>query len=333
MKRVLTLFLISLCCTSVTIITAAQNRQSGSEYDRREADIIAARLYNAILGRDGDGTGPRDAAFQIMGGHLDTQVEAMFNSPEFRQKSSRMSAADILDQIYQGLLDRRTDDGGVRTYLRDIEQRHYAAVVVRIIGSTEFDTKMLGRPDRADRRGNGRPMYSNEVRAMRAAEECQTEVLEQVRIDVSGPVLLRFETMDVSSAGWGTNSIRGFAIDMLDQNRRLSYRCDVERDRFGPSRVTYNYEGGRSRRTQTSRNARDFSLPSVRSCQDAVQIEIGRERDRRDVAFDSAGLAEWSGGLERVFGRGGELGTRFMFEYRCDVERGRVTVADFQPIR
>ncbi len=333
MKRVLTLCLISLCCTSVTIIAAAQDRQSDSEYTRREADIIAARLFRAVLGRDGEGNAPRDAAFQIMGGHLDAQVEAMFNSPEFRQTSSRMSAPDLLEQIYQGLLDRRTDDGGVRTYLRDIEQRHYAAVVIRIIESTEFDAKMLGRPDGTDRRGAQRPWYGSEARAMRAAEECQIEVLEQVRADTSGPVMLRFETLDVSPSGWGTDSIRGFAVDLLDQDSRLNYRCDMDRDRFGPTRVTYDYDGGRSRRIAPSRSARNFSLPSVRSCQDAVQRQIGREQGRREVAFDSAGIAPWSGGLERVFGRGGKLGARFMFEYRCDVERGRVTVADFQPIR
>ena len=332
MKRVLTLLLVAISCGSLTIIAAAQDRPSGGDYNRREADIIAARLFRAIVGRDAAGADARDASFQIMGGHLDSQVEAMFNSAEFRQKSSGMSGAQLLDQFYQGLLDRRTDDAGVRTYLRDVEQRRYASVVIKIIGSPEFEMKMLGRSNRPDRRGNDRPMYENEGRARRGAEACQIEVLEQVRADVSGPVMLRFETMDVSSPGWGADSIRGFALDMLDQDHRLNYRCDLDRNGFGPSRVTYNYEDGRSRRG-SSRSSRDFSLPSVRSCQDAVESQIGRERGRREIAFDSAGLAPWSGGLERVCGRGGELGTRFMFEYRCDVERGRVTTADFQPIR
>lgn len=348
MKRALTMVLLVSMCGASAALLSARGRQAlpNDRYSRREADNIGARLFNAIVGRDG-GASAGEAATQIMLGHLDAQVEAMFNSPEFRQKTARMSATQILDQIYQGLLGRRADDAGIRTYLREIEQRQYAVVVLKIINDTEFETRSLGRSARGNRGGGGggglgtpgrgnmndRPGYGGS-NLMRAAEACQADVVQQVLEDLGPPVLLRFQSMDRASAGWGDATILGSAVDVFDRNRRLSYRCEMDRDRFRPSRVSYTFDGRRGSVTRRSDFGSDYPLASARACQNDVESQINRDRVRRDIVFESAGVSEWNGGLERVYGRGRErAGSGSAFEYRCDVERGRVTAADFQPIR
>ena len=324
---------------------ALQNRDD--QFSRREADIIGGRLFQAIVGRDGGNNGASAAASEILLGHLDAQVESMFKSPEFRQKSAGMSPTQILDQIYQGLLGRKADDGGVRTYLRDIQQRDYAQVVIKIIGDTEFSTKVLGRPVRPNRPtppngpnrndfptrpgGTDRGRYS-EDELMQSAEACQSEVVDQVRQDVGPPVLLHFQGMDRSASLWGDATIRGTAVDLFDGGRRLSYRCEMDRNRFRPSRVTYSYDDGR--RDSRRRDAgSDYPLASARACQSAVETKINRQRDRGTVVFESAGVSAWDRGLDRVYGRGRERGSNYVFEYHCDVERGRVTASDYQAIR
>lgn len=354
MKRVWSLLLVvSVCCVSAVVVSAVAGQSLPNDrYSRREADNIGARLFKAIVGRDGGATGPADAATQIMLGHLDSQVEAMFNSAEFRQKSSSMNPTQILDQIYQGLLDRKADDAGIRTYLREIEQRKYAIVVLKIINDTEFETRILGRPTRNDRGNQGRNddrsndrvgfgsgsgsgsnrSYGNRTVSMRAVEACQMEVLEQVRTDVSGPLLLNFQEPDMSSANWGIETIRGSAVDVLDRNHRLTYRCEMDRNRSTPSRVSYNFDDGRRR--PTSGFGVDFPMPTAESCQAAVQTQIGRERGRQELVFESAGVSPWTGGVELVFGVVRERAMRgTWFEYRCEMTRGRVASVDFQPIR
>ena len=349
MRRALTmLVVVSISCASAVLLSAAAGQSLPNDrYSRREADNIGARLFKAIVGRDGGATGPSDAATQIMLGHLDAQVEAMFDSSEFRQKAGGMNPTQMLDQIYSGLLDRKADDAGIRTYLREIEQRKYAVVVLKIINDTEFETRILGRPTRQNRPnssnrpdsrpdnrsdfGSSRP-YGNRTVSMRSVEACQMEVLEQVRTDVAGTVLLNFQDPDMSSAGWGIETIRGSATDVLDRNHRLSYRCEMERNRSTPARVSYSFDDGRRR--PTSGFGVDFPVPTAQSCQDAIRVQIGRERGRQELVFESAGVSPWTGGVELVFGVVRERASRGMwFEYRCEMSRGRVESADFQPIR
>jgi|GEM_PF-2931458 len=342
MKRALTAVLIvSMCGASAAWLSAGGTQALPNDaYSRREADNIGARLFKAIVGRDGGEQGPRQAADQVLLGKLPAQVEAMFDSSEFRQKAAGMTPTLILDQIYRGLLDRDADDAGVRTYLREIEQRKYSTVVLKIINDTEFETRILGRTTRTRGGGGGRggdlnnrPGGGSEVNLMRAAEGCQADVVAQVLADEGAPVLLRFQDMDRTSSRWGGDRIEGSAVDVFDRNRRLTYRCEMDRNRVRASRVSYTYDDrrGSSRRSNVGP---DYPLASAKACQSAVQAEINRDRGRREVIFESAGVSEWDRGLERVYGHGRERsGFGMTFEYHCDIDRGRVTRADFQPIR
>lgn len=114
-------------------------------YSREEASFIAARLYEAILGRPGDGPGLDAATMEIQRGRLGDQVWAMVQSPEFRQNRSGLSANALLGDVYGGLLGRTVDSGAVRTYLSQVERGRLADVVIAIVRSEEFETYLFGK--------------------------------------------------------------------------------------------------------------------------------------------------------------------------------------------
>lgn len=287
---------------------SAQRRSS--EYSRREAEILGARLFQAILGREAGDQGTRDAAGQIERGKLEAQIEAMIASPEFREKAAGRNPTDLLDQFYRGLLDRAAGDDGQRAWGGDMRQRKYADVVWGIATSPEFESRMLGRPERLGPEGEA---------SARLADACQAEILEQVRVETGRPVLLRFARVDVNQAGRGTEQVRGSATDVLDRDRKLTYRCDVNRDRLTVSRASWDYDDGR--------RPDPFPVPAVRSCHDVIEGKVGR-----GVTFLSASIAELTSSIARVRGRarardGAEV------EYACEVQDGRVRFSDVQRVR
>jgi hypothetical protein len=120
-------------------------------YTRAEAEVVAARLYVAVLGREGDPGGLRSAAAQIERGNLDAQVDSMLNSREFRRRRTEPEARQMLDQFYQGLLGRRPDATGARAYIPMLRDGQYADVLVALINSTEF-RQVMDRTRRGSRR-------------------------------------------------------------------------------------------------------------------------------------------------------------------------------------
>jgi Domain of unknown function (DUF4214) len=122
-------------------------------YTRAEAQVVAARLYVAVLGREGDPGGLRSAAAQIERGNLDSQVDSMLQSREFRRRRTEPEARQMLDQFYQGLLGRRPDGTGARAYIPMLRDGQYADVLVALINSAEFRQGMerTRRGSRRDR--------------------------------------------------------------------------------------------------------------------------------------------------------------------------------------
>jgi hypothetical protein len=111
-------------------------------YDRASAEYAAQQVYRALLGRQADEEGLRQGTQQILDGRLEPWVRGVAGSREFQQSSSRVDAEVLLDQIYEGLLGRRMDDSGRDGYLRQIERRQTAEVVLDIMRSLEFQDRL-----------------------------------------------------------------------------------------------------------------------------------------------------------------------------------------------
>ncbi len=121
-------------------------------YSRAEAEVIATRLYRALLGRDPDPPGFSAAVAEIQRGRLESQVRGMLASEEFQALRHRLSDTAFLEQLYRGLLDREPDSSGVHDYLPRIRRHRTSEVVLRILRSDEFARLLLRDSRRRIRR-------------------------------------------------------------------------------------------------------------------------------------------------------------------------------------
>ena len=111
-------------------------------YSRGQAEFLGRSLYQAILGREADRDGLSSAVAEIQRGRLPNLVEAMAGSDEYRSQRAGLGASQRLDSIYQGLLGRAPDSGGVRRYLSEVERGRINSVVLDIVASEEFEGRM-----------------------------------------------------------------------------------------------------------------------------------------------------------------------------------------------
>ena len=95
-----------------------------------------------ILGRAPDGGGRAAAIAEVERGNIEAQVDAMIRSPEFQQRLLNLSSEEGLEGFYQGIFGRSGDGAGVRQYLPDVERRRYAAVVLQMLRSPEFEGRL-----------------------------------------------------------------------------------------------------------------------------------------------------------------------------------------------
>lgn len=113
-------------------------------FSREQAELVAISLYRAILGREADPPGLAGAIAEIQRGRLSTQVEAMAKSDEFRRQRAGLPAAQLLEDLYRGLLGRAPDSAGERRYLREVERGDVASVALDILRSEEFERRLTG---------------------------------------------------------------------------------------------------------------------------------------------------------------------------------------------
>ncbi len=117
-------------------------------YDRAEAEYIARRLYRALLDREPDPTGFAAAVAEIQRGRLESQVRGMVASREFTEKRRGTTHSELLERIYRGLLGRDPDSEGVRHFMPMLARGKVADVVLGVIRSDEFESRMLRETSR-----------------------------------------------------------------------------------------------------------------------------------------------------------------------------------------
>lgn len=112
-------------------------------YSREQAELIATRLYRAILGRDPEPAGLQSTTAEILRDRLDNAVAGMYQSSEFTTRRSRLAPMEQLEELYLELLGRDLDAAGIRSHLTDMEQRRYIEVALRIARSEEFEQHLV----------------------------------------------------------------------------------------------------------------------------------------------------------------------------------------------
>lgn len=261
-------------------------------------------IYRALLGRDGDQAGINDTAADIQRGRTRLRIDAIIGSDEFRGKVNGWSPAQLLTQIYQGLL-QRDPDAGAAGWQRMLEQRRYTDVMMGIMATPEFQSKLTTTAS---------PVASGTVAEPSSAANCQENVVEAIRNDLAGFVFIQFDNATVNGS-----TITGAATDVSDGGRRLTYRCD--------GGASYTYDDGR--RARSAPASGEFANEIVRSCQGEIRTKVQRT-GAANVEFESAGLMQgnnmqWVRGLGFEKSASGANGSNF--HYSCDMRGTQILVS------
>jgi hypothetical protein len=297
-------FLLTIAAglAAVEVPAAAQRGRAGVtptqdvaqlQLSRAQAEVVAAKLYRALLDRAGTASELSQATVALQRGGLVAQVNSITAGAEFRRGQARQSAAEMLEQVYEGMLERAPDSSGAAGFMPLLEQRRYSDVVLQIAQSDEFRTRFLSAAT-----------PTPEVRPTRLASalDCQARALGAARREASGLVFWSFDRMPEANG----NAVYGPAVDRFDNDRQLNYRCDG-------SDVTYVY-ADRGRAVGADRRL-EFPSGAVRAC-----LASARDNDGRAVTFDAAGLTATDTRTEYVIGLAANTQTRFV----CEMEGTRV---------
>ena len=301
----------------VRAIDLDRQGQLDTQFSRPDAEITARRLYRALLNREADPRGLDETAADLQRGRLREAVRRIIESQEFRQKTAALPIMQALEQMHLGLLNRPADAYSVTNNVAAMEARQYFEVTLRLMDTAEFRQQVADeRRSPAVRRPADPPPPTppppvaarpRESANSSVALACQEQVVERIRVQTPGILLLRFEPAEV--AGAVTN---GAAFDVLDRNRRLTYSCDRA--------VTYRYDDRRTARRAPAEA--DFRDTAVLRCHDALREKILRERGGGGVRFASAGIMPMASG-ESIRGAAIETRRRGLggttIHYECEV--------------
>ena len=295
----LTMTAIVIAAVTISVSASGAQRQGRPQQQQAttsdvpgDATSVGRRLYEGVLGRAADPGGLAGAAAEIQRGRINSVVNTLVASDEFRNLERTKSAAQLLDQFYRGLLQRSVDQAGTQSYLTRVERRDYAGVILELANSNEFRnsvgsapaTSQGGGAGQGQARGQAQTPAPAQVNRLDAALACQAKVIEAVRKDAGGRIFLSFDRMpDVSTDG---QTVSGSAMDrVVDRGEReMSYRCAAKD-------ISYSYKDRRGPVAMDSRV--NYPSAAVRNCQNAI---------RDGLAFDAASLSASDTNAEYVIG-------------------------------
>lgn len=277
-----------------------------------ESQAVAHRIYRALLGRDADTAGLNDTALDIQRGRTRQRIDAIVSGTEFRSHTYGWPSDRIVTQIYQGLLQRDPDWPGASVWQRLVEQGKYSDALIGIMGAPEFQNKLA-----ASMAGTSTTAAASGTTAdAGAAVNCQENVVEAIRNDLTGFVFIQFDLATVNGS-----TITGSATDVADGGRRLTYRCD--------GGTSYTYDDGRRARSAPTEG--EFSSDIVRSCLGEIRTKAQQQRGAANVVIESAGLMPFGSDQQIVRGLGfARGGNRANFHYSCDMRGTQILVSSLR---
>jgi hypothetical protein len=109
------------------------------------ATIVVQHGYRGLLGREADPSGLAWYAGQIGSGKMKTIdfCRALAGSPEWSSTHGALSPAQLADGLYQGILERAGDEGGLTAATAQIAAGHLADEAAGMLDSPEFHARFL----------------------------------------------------------------------------------------------------------------------------------------------------------------------------------------------
>ena len=308
------------------------------EASEDSAERVAQRLYRAILGRDADPEGLRNATAQIERGQTEGLVRGMTQSTEYRNLRSQRSAAELLDQMFRGLYGRPADASARRTYIIPLERGEDHQVILTLLSSDQYaggSSGGIGSPApvpsgldfnlRADGAGlvvwgaNGRyeslsgasVVLSRDGRARVGLDGTTPQTFTGTWTRESND-LVRLQIPDI-----GGQRVDGKGIVVLDGGR------------LGRVEVTAGTPGARNQIVFTL-IADDYAPPPEETlCIQEARAQLEDERDAPLVLlFLAPRRSSVATGRDDLSGDALVLTDPASFRYRCQVDTRRGTVLD-----
>jgi hypothetical protein len=306
-----------------------------------DPQTVAQRLYVALLGREADPEGLRNATAQVAGGRTNDLVRSITSSPEFTNVRQSHSSAEMLDQIYRGLFGRAADTAARTAYQRRIDNGDVAGVVNDLVASDEFASaqgstssavasQTTGEDNRTRGRGNGVVVRGNRN---------HVDTLNSVKVLLGGDGRFRLNfngSAPHQLEGTYTREGADFArIDTIDTpngtipanggitlNQDFLERLDLEAGTPGTANyVAYNFV------------VENFALSQEETaCQQAVRARIQKDRGASTkVAFLNQSPGRPGAHRQEVRGRVVILADNSTANFSCQVDRrGQVLSASVQ---
>jgi hypothetical protein len=121
-----------------TTVVGADGRMVSLIFLRADAENVTRRVYAALLAREPNPQEFAESAAELQRGRLPQQLEALTQQPEFKSRAGSTSPAQMLDQVFQGMLDRPPTAAEAKTYLPQIQGKQYAQAMVKLVTSDSF---------------------------------------------------------------------------------------------------------------------------------------------------------------------------------------------------
>ncbi len=121
-----------------TTVVGADGKLVSLIFRRADAENVTRRVYRALLERDPNAQEFDESVAELQRGRLAEQVGTIVQTSEFTGAAGARPAAQLLDQIFQGMLDRSPTAAEVKTFLPSVQAKQYAGAMVKLVTSTSF---------------------------------------------------------------------------------------------------------------------------------------------------------------------------------------------------
>jgi hypothetical protein len=195
------------------------------EIARDRAEIVAERLFQAVLARSPTGLEHDRVLAEIRDDQLDALVDTLVASSEYRSRRSSLTDSELLDQYYQGLFDRSVDPAGSYTYGRELARGNDGGVVRALLESEEFE----------------RILETDVVGEHPEIRECVEAVKQKVESDRGRATALRLLSAETATESILFESVRGRAEILDERGAVLEFQCKIERLRDRLTDVDYSF--------------------------------------------------------------------------------------------
>ncbi|HYN08663.1 MAG TPA: hypothetical protein VES67_14875 [Vicinamibacterales bacterium] len=121
-----------------TTVVGAEGRLVSLIFLRADAENVTRRVYDALLDRQPNEQEFADSVAELQRGRLPQQLSTIVQNAEFTDRAATLSAAQMLDQVFEGMLNRRPTPAEAKAYLPQIQARQYSPALLKLVTSESF---------------------------------------------------------------------------------------------------------------------------------------------------------------------------------------------------